>query len=92
MCDCKQRIEEKLLDKAKEQFPKSENHKASLEGYAMVFDSNGEMRTKPFMPALITHEATSRQGNKRTKKEKMNFVFSYCPFCGEKIESEAATS
>ena len=89
MCECKQRIEKLLLEKALAQFPDSEDHKATLEGYAMVFSHglNGEISTKPFMPALITHIATSKQGNKRTKKQKLNFSFTYCPFCGEKIET-----
>ena len=90
MCECRQRIEKLLLERALEQFPESEDHKASLEGYAFVFGNGiqGPITTKPYMPALITHLVESKQGNKRTKKEKLNFTFTYCPFCGEKIETE----
>lgn len=83
-CECRKDFEEKLLEKAKEQFPEAKNHTAELTGYTMVME-HLKLITKPFMPFEITYLHKQKNGTEKTKKLKQNFIFSYCPFCGEKI-------
>lgn len=82
-CECKKTLEERLVENAKEQFPDSIDHKATLDGYSMIFGDNS-IETKASMPVTIKHSAkVKKSGEYKEKKVNTNLIFSYCPFCGE---------
>lgn len=82
MCDCRTRIEEKLLNKFRDDAPEATGHGAKLTGYALIF---GETVTeKGCMPIEHTAKFPLKKGGVKEKTQKINIMFTYCPFCGEK--------
>lgn len=87
MCDCRNDIESKLLERFKEQVPDAQNHQATLRGYAMV------IRETPLevgcMPIELVADRPLKRGGYKPKTDRMNMFFTYCPFCGAKYKKEA---
>jgi hypothetical protein len=82
MCDCRTRIEEKLLAKFKEQAPEATDHSVKLTGYAFIL---GETVTeKGCMPIDQSAKYPLKKGGMKEKKTKINMMFTYCPYCGVK--------
>ncbi|WP_272995913.1 hypothetical protein, partial [Paraglaciecola chathamensis] len=87
-CECKQEIEARLLERAKEQLPNSLDHDVTLDGYSMIFGNNS-ISMKASMPVTIKHKVlVKKTGNYKDKKDKTNLIFSFCPFCGEKANGD----
>ena len=84
MCNCRQEMEEKLLEKVKEQKPNAEQLKVELGGYGMMLNGN-KMEYRPVMPINIEYLHTFKNGNQKTKKDTMIFALKHCPFCGEEV-------
>jgi len=87
MCDCREKIEARLLQAFKEEHPEATDHKVKLEGYAFIFGA--QVTVKACMP--IKRTATfpvKKGGGTREKAEKVSLMFNCCPFCGEKYERE----
>lgn len=83
MCDCKKVVEGKLLERAKEMLPESENIKVDIGGYTFLLTDN-TMKLSQFLPATIEHTVTVKKtGEKKKKKMVQNITASYCMFCGE---------
>lgn len=81
MCDCRERIEEELPEQFLKKNPGAQKVKADMLGYAIMFSGG----VRPYMPVEITHEVTVKStGLQKVKKAKMNMLFQFCPFCGEK--------
>lgn len=89
MCKCRQNIEVRLLDRLKEQKPGVKDHGAKLMGYAMGIVGS-TMVSKPYMGLEISYqsELKKRPGEYRSKKEKLNMYFNFCPFCGVNLQDK----
>lgn len=86
-CDCRSRIEEKLLDRFKEKSPTAQNHELSLDGYCLGVIGNS-LVSMPAMPVKMVADHPLKKGGFKKKTEMGNMIFSYCPFCGMKIERD----
>jgi hypothetical protein len=75
-CDCIKRIEDKVLNHVKEQGKQAES--ASMQNLAFMFSSS---ETK-------THQEIEVTINGKKKKEKINIIHTYCPFCGKEYTKE----
>ena len=88
MCDCKQDIEKKLVERFKNIAPEAKEHGGELAGYGLVIVGN-ELQAKPYMAfkgsALYPVKKT---GDWKIKKVENNMFFSFCPFCGISLSAE----
>lgn len=82
MCDCRKRIEEKLLEREVAEHPAATGHKVTLQGYAVCFGENASWRA--YMPYEAFAQVPLKKGGSKPKKTIGNMFFSYCPFCGVK--------
>ncbi len=85
-CNCKSDLEKKLTEHYAGKLPKSTNVLAALMGYGIYLTDQG-CEEKPHMPVEVRHTTTSKAGVERTKTEKANMTFSFCPFCGTSLKS-----
>lgn len=90
-CDCRSRIEEKLLERFKEQAPLAREHRAELDGYCLGVVDN-EWVSMPSMPIKLTAEHPLKSGLFKRKTTTSNMIFNYCPFCGVKIGKDATNA
>jgi hypothetical protein len=85
MCDCKSDIEAKLTERFAQKEPKGRGHQVELQGYGMVIIDN----TAKVLPCM-TYEAFAYmplvKGGERPKKSTGSMFFTYCPFCGERVD------
>jgi hypothetical protein len=88
MCDCKRNIEARLLVRAKEMHPEALGHEVKLTGYAFIFGKTVEL--KGAMPFEFRAEFPMKKGGLKCKVEKTSMMFTYCPFCGVKYDSDSA--
>ena len=89
MCNCRSQIEEKLLERAKQNAPEgSKDVSVELKGYALIL--SGSITQKNCMPIAIEYSVPVKKapGTFRTKTEKTTMIGSYCMFCGEKYERD----
>lgn len=87
MCDCKSKLEAKLLDRFKAMEPNAKNHYVELEGYALGVSESNSLFLTGCMPIKTTADYPLKGGvlhKQRIKRQSMFFTF--CPFCGEKFE------
>lgn len=84
-CTCKQEIEAKLLERFKTNSEAAEDHRANLDGYALVLQGN-TMLYKPAMPYKLAATYTAKTGSKKRKTVTGSMIFSYCPFCGTALK------
>lgn len=84
MCDCRPRIEGKLLDKFRTQFPDATEHRIKLTGYALIFGK--ELTEKGCMPIEQTAKFPLKKGGAKEKVQKISMMFTFCPFCGTKYD------
>lgn len=89
MCDCKQDIEARLLDRFIESNPNAKEHSAKLTGYSLVIIENS-IKQKGCMPIEMTACHPLKNGGSKVKTSRSNMIFNFCPFCGEKFDKEAA--
>jgi hypothetical protein len=82
MCECREKLEGKLLDRFKEQKPEGKSHRVRLNGYALIFGQ--QVQQKGCMPIECTAVYPLKKGGEKEKTEKQNMIFTYCPFCGVK--------
>lgn len=86
MCDCKSRIEARLLETFKEQHPEATEHEVNLQGYTFIL---GETLTlKGCMQIERLAVFPLKNGSAKRKTEKISMMFNLCPFCGEKYDKE----
>ncbi|UGQ44946.1 hypothetical protein [Massilia endophytica] len=81
-CNCKKDLEEKLLERFKEQSPEANGHCVSLQGYALIFGE--KLEQKGCMTIASTASFPLKKGGMKEKRQTQNMVFTYCPFCAEK--------
>lgn len=89
MCDCKNDIESKLLDRFKNYAPDAKSHEVRLAGYTIII-TDGGLVLKGCMPIELSADRPLKKGGFKHKKETQQMIFSYCPFCGRKYGKEAA--
>ncbi len=82
MCNCKKEMEARLLEKCSQE--PGEDHKIKLMGYGYILSDN-KLEYRPVMPIEHTYMHTAKNGNKKSKTDKISMVLSHCPFCGEKV-------
>lgn len=85
MCDCKKDIEARLLERFKEASPDAKEHIVNMAGYALIIGENS-LTQKGCMQIEMTAAHPLKKGGYKSKTERSNMIFSYCPFCGEKYE------
>lgn len=88
MCDCKKDIETKLLERFVSQAPDAIEHSARLVGYSLIIGNRIEQ--KGCMTIELSAAHPLKKGGYKTKTERSNMIFNYCPFCGEKYEKGGA--
>jgi len=86
MCECSQKIYDRIIKHVQEKHPEGTNHGATLDGYGLTVNNKGETRTMAYMPATMQWDVKTKSGVK-TKKIKTHLFHSHCCFCGEKIEA-----
>lgn len=84
MCDCKTTLEAQLTERSKAAAPEAHDHKVTLEGYGFGVQNN-TMVMRGFMPYTTFARVPMKKGGEKPQKLKGNMVFSFCPFCGEKV-------
>ena len=82
-CDCRKDIEQRLLDRFKDQYPDAQNHGATLMGYTYIIEDLG-ITTKGFMPIELNAQHPLKKGGVKAKTMRSNMIFTFCPFCGER--------
>lgn len=83
-CNCKQEIEAKLTERFKAATPDSHGHKVTLEGYGFGIVNN-TMVMQPYFNYTGFSYVPLEKGGEKPKRVTGNMIFSYCPFCGEKL-------
>lgn len=84
MCDCRSRIEEKLLNNFRAKSPEATDHRAKLTGYALIFGK--ELTEKGCMSIEYTAKFPLKKGGVKEKAQKVSMIFTFCPFCGDKYD------
>ena len=85
-CNCRQELEEKLLERFKEQEPDAKDHCVSLNKYVFTF---GKCLEKGCFTIELEALFLLKNGKKKLKKSKQSMLFTYCPFCAQPYDAEA---
>ncbi|WP_027358861.1 hypothetical protein [Desulforegula conservatrix] len=89
MCDCKQKMEEQLIDNFKKKAPKANDHAVVLKGYTFTMHrESNSLNEHPFMPIEASAQFTLKNGKTKMKIFKEKMLVYFCPFCGEKLTSK----
>lgn len=84
-CNCKKEIEAKLLERFKRNAPEARQHGVELEGYSFVIVENS-LKERPCMQFKTSALFPLKNGSEKLKNSRANMFFSFCPFCGTKID------
>lgn len=85
MCNCKSELEEKLTTRFKDATPDARAHKVTLQGYGFAIKDK-TMYLQPYMTYQGFSYVPLKKGGEKPKKVTGNMFFSYCPFCGVKVQ------
>lgn len=85
MCDCRKRVEKKMLEQFHYEAPEAVEHKVNLLGYGIVFKS-GKASENGLMRAAETANFPLKKGGMKEKKKEVSVLFTFCPFCGVRYE------
>lgn len=89
-CNCKTEIEQALTEDFRKNRPEFNEHGVSLEGYGFAIVGE-RMVMRPTMPYKATAYAPNKAGGpERVKSFKGTMVFTFCPFCGTKVDADQA--
>lgn len=88
-CNCKTEIEAKLTENFKANKPEASEHSVSLEGYGFCIVNN-TLTMKPTMPYKARASYPMKAGGSKDKTLTGTMVFSFCPFCGVRLEAKQA--
>ncbi len=84
-CECRQKIEQRMLDRFKDLAPAAKNHSISLTGYGFALIGNS-FKELGVMEVRATAEHPLKKGGFKEKTTKESLFFNYCPFCGTKYK------
>lgn len=87
-CDCKKRIEAKLLERLISEHPEGQNHSATLDGYGFVITDDNKMALQGCTPITLQAMVPKKDGGLKAKKFNQSMVWTFCPFCG--VAADAA--
>ncbi len=82
MCECRKNLEQKLLERFKEQKHEATEHSVRLTGYALIFGDS--VTEKGCMGMELKASYPLKNGSRKEKVVKQSMIFTFCPFCGEK--------
>ena len=86
-CDCIESLERDLKVKAKEIDKFKGGAAVNVEALNMALLFNGAPDSYvPYQEFEVTQDYITKTGKERTRKERLNILFSYCPYCGRKLE------
>jgi hypothetical protein len=85
-CSCKSEIEAKLLSYFKEAEPKATRHEVELQGYGLAMVGSN-VKGMGYMNAQMVADYPSPGASVRRRRKQQKMAFSYCPFCGTKVEA-----
>lgn len=84
-CNCKTELEAKLLERFKTNAPDATDHGVELIGYSFVIVGN-TLTHMPYMEVRTSSMQPLKKGGSKLKKGTTNMFFTYCPFCGTKVQ------
>ena len=90
MCDCRKQIEAKLLEHFKANAPTAVDHEVELQGYGFAVVDN-TMTMRPYAPYKASALFPLKRGGTKPKTRTGFMSFSFCPYCGEKIDAAQET-
>lgn len=89
MCNCYDETTQKLKERVSSQLPEgAAGLDLELQGYAFVFGAG--VSHKASHNVRIEYQAPKKSGGMKKVVQNMNMIASFCPFCGEKYEKDAA--
>lgn len=88
MCDCKEKIEAKLLEAFMAEAADATGHEVSLEGYSFSLRNN-VVTLRPFAAYKTCARFPLKKGGFKRKVRTGFMGFSFCPYCGEKLAGAA---
>lgn len=88
MCDCVKQLEERLLERFKENHNDYEQEpKVIIENKTLMLVGK-KSYTSLTSQGRFEYVRKTRTGHLSRKKEKFNIAYKYCPFCGQPYEGE----
>lgn len=84
-CNCIKDLEKRILAKIINDNKKFIEGEATCEAKNMAFTFDAE-GTTPYQEFEVQQEYQTATGKDRVRKETMNVLFEYCPYCGRKFE------
>lgn len=85
-CGCKKDLEAKLTERFVSVSPDATEHQVKLEGYGLALVGN-TIKVMPCTTAVGTALFPNKKGGSKLKTVKQTMAFSFCPFCGVKLDS-----
>lgn len=86
-CNCIKDLEKRILEKTLKENKKFIEGEARCDAknIAFTFDSEG---TRPYQVFEVQQEYQTATGKDRVRKEAVNVLFAYCPYCGRELERD----
>lgn len=87
-CNCIKEIENKVKDSFKEQNKEYTGELTSkMGGQFFVFSEKSSILSLS-LPVVIEYNRQTKTGKLQKKTKEYSMLFTYCPYCGEKINKE----
>ncbi|KAA8734884.1 hypothetical protein F4V57_03760 [Acinetobacter qingfengensis] len=89
VCSCKPDIEQKILERLKEQYPEGKDHSSTMnKNFGYTFP---DMAVVAYFELTNSVTVMTKKGTERIVKPKLSLHFTYCPFCGVKYKKEQSS-
>lgn len=85
-CNCIEDIKARLKEKlSKEKEYEGKDINLTIGNTCWLFDGGGK---RMYSEVEISYPYVTKTGKDRVKKSSVNITYSYCPFCGKKVEED----